>query len=144
MGYEMGMFYKAREISIWLGLCHWYGTSVRPFYQTCFFLPMTNVIYHRIGDLCNFLFAILIMRECRKVDNGLSLKSYAWMALNIASSFLVDLLPIIGDIIDAFFKFNTRNVKILERLLEERRAKANEEAQAAQPGAGEKQKLSDI
>ena len=144
MGSEMGMFHEAREVSIWLGLCHWIGASVRAFDAICFPLPKTNTARHRIGDLCNLVFAIFIMRECRKVDNGLSLKSYVWMALNIASSFLIDLLPIIGDIVDAVFKFNTRNVKILERLLEDRRKKANEEAWAVQFEAGEKEKVSNM
>jgi hypothetical protein len=60
------------------------------------------------------------------------------MALNIAFSCVIGLIPVAGDIVDAYFKFNTRNVKILERLLKKRRMKAYEEAQFARSEAGEK------
>lgn len=57
--------------------------------------------------------------------------------MNIAFSFMIDLVPVLGDIVDAFFKFNTRNVKIVENLLIERRQKAIKNARAAQPEAGQ-------
>jgi hypothetical protein len=60
------------------------------------------------------------------------------MAFNIAFSCVIGLIPVAGDIVDSFLKFNTRNVKILESLLKERREKAIEEARAAQSEAGEK------
>lgn len=40
------------------------------------------------------------------------------MALNIAVDFVVGLIPFLGDLVDAFYKCNTRNCRLLEEYLD--------------------------
>lgn len=75
----------------------------------------TNTNQHSIGDICNVTFAFYIVRQCGKIEKGLSFKSYARMAVNIALYFLIGIPPLLGDLADSMIKFNTRNGKILEQ-----------------------------
>ena len=42
------------------------------------------------------------------------------MLVNIAADFLVGLIPFIGDLADAAFKCNTRNLRLLENVLDKK------------------------
>lgn len=55
------------------------------------------------------------MRECGKVEDGLSFKSYAQIVVNVALYFVIGIFPLLGDLVDSLIKFNTRNRKILEK-----------------------------
>lgn len=71
----------------------------------------------RLGDLLDFIIAIMLVSRCRKVDRRLGLLLTLTMLGNCIADFFIGLVPLIGDICDAQFKANTRNVAILEKHL---------------------------
>lgn len=72
------------------------------------------------GDLVGVFMALMVWRKCQKVEGGLDSSTNIRMLLNIAIDFIVGLVPFIGDIADAAFKANTKNVRLLERVLDKR------------------------
>lgn len=60
---------------------------------------------------------MLIVKRCEKLDGGLPLKLRGEMMGNISLSVGVGLVPFIGDIWDAIFKCNRKNVQLLEKHL---------------------------
>jgi hypothetical protein len=63
---------------------------------------------------------LLVYYACTKVTGGLPMGTHIMMLLNIALDFVVGLVPFLGDLLDAAFKANTRNVRELEKLLDRR------------------------
>lgn len=69
-----------------------------------------------IGDLVGVLLSSYIVAEAARL--GASRSVLARMALNIAVEGLVGLIPFAGDVFDAAWKANQRNVRLLNRWLE--------------------------
>jgi hypothetical protein len=69
-----------------------------------------------IGDLVGVALSSYILREAARL--GASRSVLARMAFNIAVEGLVGLIPFAGDVFDAAWKANQRNVRLLERWLE--------------------------
>ncbi|KAF2104003.1 hypothetical protein NA57DRAFT_70215 [Rhizodiscina lignyota] len=73
------------------------------------------------GDGADGAIAFLwVYYACTKVTGGLPLSVHVMMLLNIALDFVVGLVPFLGDLLDAAFKANSRNVRELEKLLDKR------------------------
>ena len=66
-----------------------------------------------IGDAVGMLFSAYIIFEAAKL--GLSKTTLGKMALNVAIETLVGSAPLLGDIFDAYWKANMRNMELLER-----------------------------
>lgn len=73
-----------------------------------------------IGDVADMLLAMIVFRTCCSVEPPLSSATKAKMQMNIVIDFLIGLVPFIGDLADAAFKCNTKNVILLEAELRER------------------------
>lgn len=71
-----------------------------------------------IGDAIGVFFALLIFKKCCQIEGGLNGSIKMRMILNIAIDFAVGLVPFIGDLADAAFKCNTKNLRLLERELD--------------------------
>ncbi|KAF4997840.1 hypothetical protein FGRMN_3588 [Fusarium graminum] len=72
-----------------------------------------------IGDVLDMLLCLLVMRSCTKIDGGLPTSVKSRMMVNIIIDFVIGIVPFAGDIADAAFKANTRNVVLLEAHLRE-------------------------
>ena len=72
-----------------------------------------------VGDLAGVLASSYILGEAARlgVGRGVLLR----MALNVALEGVVGLVPFAGDVFDAAFKANQRNVRLLERWMEQPR-----------------------
>ena len=65
-----------------------------------------------LGDFIGVIFSVYIMYSGIKM--GVSSKIVKKMAANIAIEFIIGSMPIIGDIFDALWKANKRNVELIE------------------------------
>ena len=72
-----------------------------------------------IGDLAGALLSSLILAQAYRLGAGK--RVLARMALNIAIEGLVGLVPFAGDVFDAAWKANQRNVRLLNAWLDSRR-----------------------
>ena len=72
------------------------------------------------GDAIGVALALLVMKKAMKVEGGLDNGIKARMLINIAVDFLVGLVPFIGDLADAAFKCNTKNLRLLEEYLDKK------------------------
>ncbi|KAK4546262.1 hypothetical protein LTR36_001939 [Oleoguttula mirabilis] len=72
------------------------------------------------GDAVGVALAYLLFMQCCKVDGGLPSSVKTRMLINIALDFAVGLVPILGDLADAVFKCNTKNLRLLERYLDDK------------------------
>nr|POF14107.1 putative membrane protein [Quercus suber] len=72
------------------------------------------------GDAVGVCMALLVFQQCLKVDGGLPNSLRTRMLLNILIDFAVGLVPFLGDIADAAFKCNTKNLRLLEVHLEKK------------------------
>jgi hypothetical protein len=70
------------------------------------------------GDAIGVALALLLVRKTRKLDGGINQGLLIRMMINIAIDFLVGLVPFIGDLADAAFKCNTKNLRLLEEHLD--------------------------
>lgn len=61
-----------------------------------------------------------LVRQAMKVEGGLDTTIQLRMMINIALDFAVGLVPFAGDLVDAVFKCNTRNVRLLEKHLDKK------------------------
>lgn len=69
-----------------------------------------------VGDVAGMLLSSYIVYEARRL--GVPRWLIARMALNVAFDGVVGAVPLAGDIFDAAFKANRRNVRLLRRHLE--------------------------
>ena len=69
-----------------------------------------------LGDLAGVAVSSYILAEASRL--GASRSVLARMALNIAVEGLVGMIPVAGDVFDAAWKANQRNVRLLGRWLE--------------------------
>jgi Domain of unknown function (DUF4112) len=75
------------------------------------------------------LLALMLIRKASSVKPPLPKRVKSAMVSNIVLDFLLGLVPLIGDIADAFYKCNTKNFLLLEKELIKR-------AEKRQKGAG--------
>jgi len=73
-----------------------------------------------IGDALDMLMALSVYMECRKVEGGLDAGTKMKMKIWIIVDFLIGLVPFVGDLLDASFKANTQNVRLLEIALDKK------------------------
>lgn len=73
--------------------------------------------FSSIGDAIDALLALMVMKTCMGIDGGLPAALKTRMMLNIAFDFVIGLVPFLGDLADAMFRANTRNVILLEEHL---------------------------
>jgi len=69
-----------------------------------------------IGDLIGVLASSYILAEAARLGVGRSVLMR--MALNVALEGMVGIVPLAGDVFDAAWKANQRNVRLLERWME--------------------------
>ena len=69
-----------------------------------------------VGDAVGLVLSCYVLVEAQRIGatNGVKLR----MLGNMLIDFLGGLLPVVGDVFDAFFKANTRNTRILKEHLE--------------------------
>lgn len=79
--------------------------------------------FHSIGDAGDAALALMVVRTCEGIDDGLPPRLRMMMLINVIIDFFIGLVPFIGDIADAVYKCNTRNAVILEKHLREKGAK---------------------
>ena len=79
-----------------------------------------------LGDGMDLFMAAMVVKTCSRIDGGLPPAVYSRMITNIILDFLVGLVPFLGDIADALYRCNTRNVVLLEQHLREKGAKASQ------------------
>lgn len=77
---------------------------------------------NRFGDVIDFLMALMVFRTCCSVEPALPRSVVSKMQLNMAIDFAIGLVPFLGDIADAIYKCNTKNVVLLEAELRKRGA----------------------
>lgn len=73
-----------------------------------------------IGDVLDMFMALMVFKSCSKIDGGLPQALKIKMMLNIIMDFVVGLIPFLGDLADAAFRANTRNVILLEEHLRQK------------------------
>ncbi|KAG0177816.1 hypothetical protein DFQ29_004302 [Apophysomyces sp. BC1021] len=73
-----------------------------------------------IGDFIGLILAFHLVELAMGVG-GLPRSVLSQMMFNIALDFVIGLVPLIGDILDIFYKCNTRNAILLEQFLLKRR-----------------------
>lgn len=61
--------------------------------------------------------ALMVMKTCMSVEGGLPSGLKIKMVFNIFFDFIIGLVPFVGDLVDAIFRANTRNVVLLEEYL---------------------------
>lgn len=71
------------------------------------------------GDAADAAMALLLVWRCTKVECGLGSTALMMMLINVMIDFVIGIIPFIGDLADAAFKANTRNVRVLEKRLDE-------------------------
>ncbi|KAK5060027.1 hypothetical protein LTR84_009911 [Exophiala bonariae] len=89
-----------------------------------------------IGDFFDLLLAFMVYRTCNSIEPELSSGIKMKMKFNMAVDFAIGLIPFVGDIADAAYKCNTKNVILLEEELRERgrkRLKGTPQANLADP-----------
>lgn len=78
-----------------------------------------------VGDAIGLLFALSLWKTANKVDGGLDTTTSMQMLFNIAVDFLLGITPILGDLLDAAFKCNTKNARLLEVYLDKKHRPRN-------------------
>lgn len=71
-----------------------------------------------VGDLLDAILAAQLIRSMNKINCGLG-AAWKWMILNLVFDFFIGLVPFVGDLADAVMKANSRNVRLLEKRLDE-------------------------
>lgn len=72
------------------------------------------------GDVADALLALLLVWRATKITDGLPAAVLMQMMINIAIDFVIGLVPILGDIADGYWKANTKNVRVLEKHLDDK------------------------
>jgi len=71
------------------------------------------------GDVIDIAFALMLFYRCTKVECKLDRNTQSRMVLNIVFDFFLGLIPFVGDLSDAAFRANSRNVRLLEQRLDD-------------------------
>jgi len=72
------------------------------------------------GDVADMLLALMVFRTICSVKPELDASTKMRMQINIVIDFVIGIIPFVGDIADAAYKCNTRNVVIFESVLRKR------------------------
>jgi len=86
-----------------------------------------------VGDVADMLLALIVFRTICQVEPPLSTSTKSKMQMNIVIDFVIGLVPFIGDLADAAYKCNTKNVVLLEEELRERGRKRIRQSGQAYP-----------
>jgi hypothetical protein len=73
-----------------------------------------------IGDVIDLVMAMSLFRTCCKVEGGLDKGIKIKMLMWIFIDFVIGLVPILGDLLDATIKANTMNCRMLEEHLDKK------------------------
>ncbi|KAF1814927.1 hypothetical protein P152DRAFT_447213 [Eremomyces bilateralis CBS 781.70] len=73
-----------------------------------------------IGDAFEVILALMLFKACLGVKGGLTNATKAHMLFNIIVDFGVGLIPFVGDLADAAYKCNSKNVRLLEEHLDKK------------------------
>ncbi|KAI9827778.1 MAG: hypothetical protein M1832_004267 [Thelocarpon impressellum] len=73
-----------------------------------------------VGDFFDFFMALMVISTCRKIDGGLPDDVKNRMLLRAVFDTAIGFVPFVGDLADAYYKCNVKNVHALEDLLEAR------------------------
>jgi hypothetical protein len=97
----------------------WLLDSSIPIPGTSFSIGLDALIglFPVVGDLAGVLLSGYIVKEAAAL--GVSRSILARMALNVALEGLVGMVPFAGDVFDAAFKANQRNVRLLNAYLDQ-------------------------
>lgn len=87
-----------------------------------------------VGDVVSLLNALSLIRAARRVDGGLPPFLVATMLVWAAVDFAIKLVPIVGDVLTAIIKPNTRNLLYVEGFLARKGARRGLLVQVAGPG----------
>lgn len=68
-----------------------------------------------IGDAAGLILSSYVLIEAQRL--GVSKRIKSKMIINMLIDFIGGLVPVFGDIFDAFFKANTRNTRLLKKHL---------------------------
>jgi hypothetical protein len=71
-----------------------------------------------IGDALDGIMAMLVVRKCMQVKDGLPTNVIMNMLIWVFIDFFIGLVPFVGDLLDASIRANTKNVRILEKHLD--------------------------
>lgn len=74
-------------------------------------------LFPGVGDAIGAILSSYIMLEA--VRMGATISMLVRMALNIAAETIVGVVPVAGNLFDAWWKANTRNVHLLEQFLDD-------------------------
>lgn len=83
-------------------------------------MPKKNVLTplcSSIGDAVDGFLAVMVMNTCMSIDGGLPASLKAKMVLNIIFDLAIGMVPLLGDLADAMFLANSRNVALVEEHL---------------------------
>jgi Domain of unknown function (DUF4112) len=83
---------------------------------------------NRVGDVLDLLLALMLIRLCDSVEPKLPSAVKFSMYKNLAFDFALGLVPLLGDVVDAVYKSNTKNVALLEEELVRRAEKRQKDA----------------
>lgn len=73
-----------------------------------------------LGDIMNVCLSLQVIKLAHQVDSGLPPAVLAQMVGNIVIDFVLGITPIVGTIVGAIYKANSRNSLVLEHFLKER------------------------
>ncbi|KAG8161406.1 hypothetical protein KVR01_008393 [Diaporthe batatas] len=76
-----------------------------------------------VGDIISLFNALTLIRAARKIQGGLPAPTLVAMLLWALVDFAIKLIPIVGDLLTAIIKPNTRNCMRVEALLRQRAAR---------------------
>ncbi|KAH7036356.1 hypothetical protein B0J12DRAFT_542047, partial [Macrophomina phaseolina] len=71
------------------------------------------------GDAADSALALMLYWRMTRVECKLGFTTHLHMLLNIAFDFLIGFIPLLGDIMDAMYKANSKNVRLLEQRLDQ-------------------------
>ncbi|EED22104.1 conserved hypothetical protein [Talaromyces stipitatus ATCC 10500] len=96
------------------------------------------------GDGLDAALAMMVVRDCDKVDGGLPNSLRSRMLMNVVLDFVIGLVPFIGDLADAIYKCNTRNAILLEKHLRDKASKVDKARAKKGHPTGESQRPVDL
>ena len=76
-----------------------------------------------VGDGIDGLISYVMVLRAGKVSGGLGKRNHALMTMNVGRDFAIGAIPFVGAVVDMFYRANTRNSNLLEKILVERAKK---------------------
>ncbi|ODQ64416.1 hypothetical protein NADFUDRAFT_27170, partial [Nadsonia fulvescens var. elongata DSM 6958] len=70
-----------------------------------------------LGDLLKLWTSYQLIRQCDRIEGGLTNAIRGQMAINMVIDFVIGITPILGTFADALYKANSRNSILLEEIL---------------------------